>query len=102
MKQHITSEQKNELSDKQRKILEDWTFDNIIRTQKSFIPLLSIGQMIEFLDEGVSRERLIIVSHFDSDHGMSYRIICYGKEHEREELCDALWEATKQQLDTLT
>ena len=85
MKQHITIEQLNELNDKQKKELEDWTFEHIIMTQKKFIPLLSIGQMIEFLG--------IDYYHAIAEYGGIDWV-------EPDKMCDELWEAVKEVLDT--
>jgi len=110
MKQHITLEQINELSGKGKEVLEDWTFNNIMMTKKAFIPLLSIGQMIEFLDESGEYSLLKVHSEvlglpnnwgvglFDNFNlrdgwvGNEYII----KYQENVELCDALWEAVKE------
>ena len=67
MKQHITIEQLNELNKKQREKLLEW-YDNLEGDEKCIScgiyltnqpPLLSIGQMIEFLVENSKRYLLI-------------------------------------------
>lgn len=138
MKQHITLEQLNELSDKGKKKLHKYFYDNVvgllpvkvidfdnleglitivddhkdadlvylyfeypnyftkvgsIRYQNSCVlPLLSIGQMIEFLDgkfinfwRGARKDWLIVI---DDD-----------KHIVKKELCDALWQAVKKVLE---
>lgn len=94
MKQHITKEQLDELKDKTaiyRAFVKD----------KEHGYLLSIGQMIEFLDE------------HENIKGMYFGSGSIGWEWENEEsnldmfrtnkfpneLCDALWEAVKEVLE---
>jgi len=116
MKQHITIEQLNELDRKQRRKLELWCFThgyftryNVpgeptrfsdTKTFTSYVidPMeLSIGQMIEFLDEQERCDWVLdgrsgyIELHW-KDH--SHTIIQWDKE-----LCDALWEAVKEVLE---
>lgn len=124
MKQHITIEQLNELSEKGKVRLREWWFPNNVREHDLYwfgedyevetigccedevsvgkeLPLLSIGQMIEFL--------------FDNDFGPyitsndnafywivePVKKIDYWKkqEYSNTELCDALWEAVKDILE---
>lgn len=76
MKQHITSEQLNELSSKGNKKLSDWSFEHIQRTIKPLTPLLSIGQMLQFAhDKGYKGHWVLSFSSEDSIY----------------ELCDDLW-----------
>lgn len=97
MKQYITEEQLKELSAKQLDRLEEWTNREIIT--KKPVPKdfrwnvstldMSIGQMIEFLDE-----------HTDLSEIRDW-VKTGAKEItwcENEELCDALWEAVKEVL----
>lgn len=58
MKQHITTDQINELSEKGKNKYYEWckknniyTFPSGVRIKDEFLSLLLIGQMIEFLDE---------------------------------------------------
>jgi len=82
MKQHITKVQLNELSGKGKVRLFKWI------TEKGYArnldvepnPLLSIGQMIEFLVDS----DYIMMDDFDFDDN---------------ELCDTLWQATKEELE---
>jgi len=114
MKQHITSKQLNELSDKGKERLREWCEDKKYGKEKIEelkwqggdirhwkIPLLSIGQMIEFLDE--KGEYLLL--DLNKDH-----LWCNATNHTTIhsgigninifdiELCDALWEAVKEVL----
>ena len=131
MKQQITKEQLNELSDEGRQKLKDWwkpkdgdfaySYDSIVsdagsELHEGFIgesigyddtfgessgkyilyPLLSIGQMIEFLKD--------IDNDLDITYISSGSIWSIGREFVPEsimdeELCDALWEAVKEVLE---
>jgi hypothetical protein len=100
MKQHITPKQLNELSEKGRKKLFKY-----IRTRESLnetpmvavlkvfedkqLMLLSIGQLIEFLDEK-GKLRLTI-------GGGKLKAITW--KFEEEILCDLLWESVKEILN---
>lgn len=99
MKQHITIEQLNELSLKGKRKL----FERMLRT-KNFeanllwveSPLLTIGQMIEFLSDkhdnftiGKISSWYIDLDISDGSHDV-YDVM---------ELCDALWEAVKEELN---
>jgi hypothetical protein len=102
MKQHITVEQLKELSDKGFDNLNKWVFRNLTKDANK-VPikylgkvedyhltttedeyLLSIGQMIEFLDQEVLDEM------FGDRNGFAT---------EKDELCDALWYAVKEVLE---
>ena len=117
MKQHITVKQLKELSKKGKEKLMDRFVDADIRLLHSIFPkektqsdrkflkstieeerlLLSIGEMIEFLEEkfnGIiktSDEKQFIVSIKTSPHPI--------KQFYSFELCDALWEAVKEVLE---
>ena len=112
MKQHITPEQLNELCKKGKKrlrkwYLEDWSprgFDDIWYdgetieewvaiteeelplNREKVLPVLNIGQLIEFLDDdnGVPLSLVLM----DIAENMSFK-----------KLTDALWEATKEKLE---
>ena len=132
MKQHITEEQLNELSDKAKERLGEWwklqyqnhklsEGDPILylktwgRTPDYFyvdrvrpkhtLPLLSIGEMIEFLDENYKDIR---INHDKNIEGFAWQFCHYYQDirergyryHNRKpELCDALWEAVKEVLE---
>lgn len=107
MKQHISKEQIKELSDKGKERLREWVIkSNLSRDDSKFIyykfsndtygylPLLSIGQMIEFLGEDI---------HFIRREETGWRLDTkYCEYEDYEELCDALWEAVKQVLESPT
>lgn len=128
MKQHISSEDLEQLSEKGRERLREWwkplawhviyapdLYDGVLSsvadipygTLKDYYPLLSIGQMIEFLDEHIDSS----ISSLAIDRGEHqwhvYALdsipikpgIGNGRAVSTPELCDALWEATKQVLE---
>jgi len=143
MKQHIEKEQLGELSDAQKQVLKNWwkpsVGDWIFTTAwadsetkhdvvicmssptgmiwsellKEAMPLLSIGQMIEFLNESGEYSLLKVHSEvLGLPHNWGVGIIenfnlCDGwveneyiiKYQENVELCDALWEAVKKELE---
>ena len=96
MKQHITPEQLNELSKEEKKKLRKWLMDKqIMIVQPHYLIPLSIGQMIEFLDENgfeITRHKTESADHVWSvTRGDSNFLF--------KELCDALWEAVKEILE---
>lgn len=117
MKQNISEQQFNKLPAKAQKRLNQWTIDKGYAMDDSFYgyqfepeddgkiwtsyPSLSIGQLIEFL---VDKKKDIHIERFDGGKKYSHWSIStcfdekwkFGKEHK--ELCDALWEATIQEL----
>lgn len=126
MKQHITIEQLNELSDSAKSALRDWCKDDqgsmwafyekavnkwydysisgddssagkVIRypsgKEGKAYPLLSIGQMIEFLKNETNFN--IDYSGLDDTWGVRLE----EKEFGNKELCDALWSAVKTVLE---
>ena len=122
MKQHITVEQLNELSEKGKEklrkwwkpIVGDWFDDDgymrIIpddETKGAFVlnsfhtPLLSIGQMIEFLDFGND----FSIEYEESNDswriywGLPKKQYKSGNPYGDSELCDSLWEACREILD---
>jgi hypothetical protein len=124
MKQHITVEQLNEVSENGKNILRKWwkpavgdmvywndiygpltkngegywdDMENSDFNKNDYSPLLSIGQMIEFLDEQSKlnweirlHKPLYDINYPDSP--ISPDLEDYT------ELCDALWEAVKEVL----
>lgn len=112
MKQHITIEQLNELSGKGKAKLTEYIlprteFKNL-KELYSFYPLLSIGQMLEFLDEqeaysilnrpGEERWVTGIIKDYNLGEGWIEEEYIINA-HKGEELCDALWEAVKEVLE---
>ena len=95
MKQYITLEQLNELSEKGKERLREWANnksydDNLILTDDGrYFQQLSIGQIIEFLDEN---KRILVVIGKKKIKGITWKF-------EEEELCDALWKAVKNILN---
>lgn len=99
MKQHITLEQLNELSEEARLRLKTWWKENY-HILPSDYPTPNIGHMIEFLD--------LRLRDIEYEVDMWYvRIFNYDKPSDSEEylqtinypeLCDALWEAVKENL----
>lgn len=99
MKQHITIEQLNELSDKAKEKLREWWepeeypfYDDEREMQDLYemFPLMSIGQMIEFLDYH-NRQPQLNFALVDTLHT--------GKLFPPDFMCDALWEAVKLVLE---
>jgi len=89
MKQHITIDQLNELSEKGTSRLIHWVEDHgYANGGWTKAGLLSIGQMIEFLGEKEA---------FDDDWQGSIILPCRFDEVDR--LCDALWEVVKEVLE---
>jgi hypothetical protein len=112
MKQQITSEQLNELSDKGKYTLWIWERNKEYGDKDSFSKLseLSVGQMIEFLDEQMP---VSYITHQSQWHGGNWHYDGGSipseltlpaleksiKSFESNELCDALWEAVKDVLE---
>lgn len=106
MKQHITFSQLKELSNKAIDRLDIWYHDECehvcheVETDlpRHPLPLLSIGQMIEFLDDansvGYSDEAGFIYLESTKEWGVTTSATYY-----KTELCDALWEAVKEILE---
>ncbi len=96
-KQHITKEQFMELSDEQKGKL--WDFANPKKylvasdDRQTIYPLLSIGQMIEFL--GIN---IIYLENEANWWGIKTTEDLQDIEPVPE-LCDALWEAVKEVLE---
>ena len=132
MKQFITIDQLSELSDQAKQRLGEWIHRNpsfvpldlplkdqsyqVIWTEPKtpnnktyWLPLLSIGQMIEFLDNHNSYEVLgepydggFICKGYRGEH-IRWEVTPSGKafpeRYVAEELCDSLWEAVKEILE---
>lgn len=108
MKQTITVEQLNELSKKGKERLTDWRWnkaDPADRLPGSTISLtLSIGQLIEFLDD--NGHDLYSINTEEKDGKRIKFMVTFRDESmkhalfgNRPELCDALWEAVKEVLE---
>lgn len=101
MKQHITAEQLNELSEKGKKKLRKWSqnldssFD-LTEDNDNGLPLLSIGQMIEFLQQHHLKTDPMNMTITYSSSLLSW---WFKDEKQYRELCDALWEAVKEVLE---
>jgi hypothetical protein len=96
MKQHITKEQLWELVGKQDEVLHAWCEKKGYCNKTESIPLLTIGQMIEFLGEDLYS----IVFHNSADT-FYYQVSLRGLSfiyNGTSELVNALWEATKHKL----
>ena len=123
MKQHITTKQLEELSDKGIEKLQKWwvakegdKFRNVLDEEyvvtkethaymigkkfKNGYPLLSIGQMIEFLaDNEVIDEEFIYCQWELNNNCPSWVVNSNGKEFRSKELRTALREACKEVLN---
>ena len=123
MKQHITLEQLNELNDKSELGIWclrneyfkhnvaypiSWTVISDTKTYETFTispPLLSIGQMIEFLADGRDNDHMpemtIKFTEFSSSSLLDYGLLFkHGNMKKKNgELCDRLWEAVKKVLN---
>src|SRR5436309_1116580 len=120
MKLHITEEQLNELSEKAKTELFRWYantpldfrkgVETTIKNGIAYLPLLSIGQMIEFLDETWNLPNYWFIEsegharHEEFPH--EWNIYISGALDEEDdlkgnaaELCDALWLVVKQELE---
>lgn len=120
MKQYIAVEQLNGLSDSGKEKLRewwkfnqsmaDWYFDGEfvravlddvgkVRAVVEGYPLLSIGQMIEFL-VGVYGKRVDLDQYKDwNNPDADWRVEAKHMTYMDKELCDALWQATKEILE---
>lgn len=94
MKQNITIKQLEELSKTQKDKLRKWINPNLYShdLQASSVGLLSIGQMIEFLYQ---KHTIDIDSEERESPMMGWSV---NKKYHALELCDALFEAVKQNL----
>lgn len=108
MKQHITVEQLDELTGIEKRKLLKWQqskeYDHFHDIDgSSELSEMSIGEMIEFLDE--HKEGEINLESGPYNHGVdTYKIGNYEFKNNcligwDGELCDALWEAVKEVLE---
>jgi hypothetical protein len=102
MKQNITVEQLSSLNNTGKESLHNWFRDKkgvdwVSTTEVwiggTYLPELSIGEMIEFLFNHVGFN--LDYSNADSTWGVMFD----EKEFGNKELCDALWEACKSVLE---
>ena len=110
MKQNITPEQLDELSNKAKDKLNKWMQDHNYHSYKSVTTIattgetitgyvitpLSIGQMIEFLENNTKYQFYIFRRTLDWK--IIHEELQYGKTLNIK-LCDALWEAVKEVLN---
>lgn len=104
MKQHITIEQWEELNKDQKCKLYDYFLGDSIdflvsRDERQLKTQLSIGQMIEFLEENNSID-LIRKSPIGNEWIINHPTT-FGVEYIDKELCNCLWEAVKEVLGEL-
>ena len=118
IKQHITEEQLNELDFEAKGLLFRFFFPKLVNKQDYFgskwmvydinNEYLTIGRLIEFLDEYFSKEKrdfdIKIHSAGTGWHKPGERLvdipsIITSEIEDEVELCDALWEACKQVLN---
>jgi len=96
MKQKITRDQFNELSEKGKDRLIKWT------DKKEYLaPHLTIGQMIEFLEESIRKKDWGIYFVKNLAFIVLNNGILSGKipRNRKGELCDGLWKAVKEVLE---
>lgn len=104
MKQQITAEQLEMLTQDQKEELREWWikfFKSLYpydETQEKIdritFPLLTIGQMIAFLDDHVSDWKIYPFEDYDGvTHKSLYYVHGQSQKFGRRDLCDALWEA---------
>ena len=93
MKQHITKEQWDELSGKQKDKFLGLDKDTMLFAPDNYI---NIGLMIEFLGDGY----LLIGNNSNNDNNLWEVTTKYiDRPFIRNELADALWEAVKEKLN---
>lgn len=100
MKQEITVEQLNELSPKNLIKIKRWAL------KRHYYADLSIGQMIEFLEEHTGGNDFDIRIHSagsgwkkPGQRLVDINGLPVNEIEDEEELCDALWEAVKEVLE---
>jgi hypothetical protein len=115
VKQHITVEQLNELSDEAKLKLYEWSKDRLYMNAINFNQeLLSIGQMIEFIEGSLFSHNMLDITQNRMADGSCGDSECNCDEYKEwqvafdfegelesrsEHLCDALWEACKYILE---
>lgn len=97
MKQHITEEQWNELSQKQKTIVCDWYDDELEQCLHVNRWPPTIGEMITFLEP-----TLLYINKLRAEDGrFIFDVGVIGSGWQGPELCDLLWSACKDYLNTL-
>ncbi len=112
MKQHITKAQYNKLSEKAKDRLRKWCFKTYPEGFLSFPldsnctnPLLSIGEMIDFLGKYYEDVEISYVPQRGISKNIKSNISLWVKKTDdiinyyNLELCDSLWKAVKQKLE---
>ena len=111
MKQHITEEQLDELTPKQRASFNKWIGfpEGMTGHKRETIRLITIGQMIEFLMENNKYEEYTIKLNPNTVRTMPIHHNLHepfwlavgeaGEYNGYHELCDALWSACKEALN---
>ena len=102
MKQHIDLSDLESLSEKGKEKLREWAGNKQIEAIESagyqvkiygnnddFTPLLSIGQMIEFLNT-----RAMTIQNYKTGWKLEHNY-----DYASDELCDSLWAAVKEELE---
>lgn len=112
MRQNISKEQWDELNDKEKysfllflgytkyflsKYQPDNYRENDTYRFNNFLEKINIGQLIEFLGDDLYR----IVNYSDNEWGV-YGTTSSKIYYRAENLCDALWEATKHKINLTT
>jgi hypothetical protein len=105
MKQHITRDQLNELNEEQKKKLKNWWHpeygdftdydDEEEQEGVSILPLLSIGQMIEFLHCREDHYVHTVQSWSSMTWEIEIEVFDIKTKYRHFVLCDALWMAVK-------
>ncbi|MES0334787.1 MAG: hypothetical protein SFH39_00295 [Candidatus Magnetobacterium sp. LHC-1] len=91
MKQHITSEQINELTESQKETLRT-ICKNTESVGQSCIPMLTIGQMIEILEH----ENIELIITYNGGVSDNWEVETDHSVLNEFELCDVLWDAIKE------
>ncbi len=102
MKQHITIEQYNELSDEAKIKLLKWITSWTKTTNPITLPFqdMTIGRMIEFLEDTVKETGFCRINFAGTPvmrtvEFFHYKFDDFDKVYRRKEICDALWEMVK-------
>lgn len=102
MKQFITQEQYDSLSDAAKQVYITWTLAKSQETGDHTVSYRSIGHLIWFLDDHLPGWWKIerATKQGTTEEVWRIRDECYFDEREYVELCDALWEAVKLLLES--